>query len=346
MILGTAAHPFRPFEDWIRVVHLVEDLGYGMTCQSANPLSRGDPYVELGVAARETKNLLLATTVAVPAPANPALMAASIATVNQISGGRAVLGVGRGAVTARLLGEHSLTTSQLEEYIRALRALLAGDEVAWRGTRLRLGWVDRAAPVILAAYGPRTLRLAGRCADGVLIASAVRGRVLNEAIKTVRGGAVEAGRDPDALAVWVMGRASVGDDADEALGDLKAILAGAGRQLDEHDPDLGEDLRPAVAELKKRYVEADHVVPGGANDALIEELGLVDYLAGRFAIAGTAAQCRQQLQELADLGVDCVFLNGAMRNEERMIVSIAEKVGVSFEASADGAKPAVAQVHG
>jgi 5,10-methylenetetrahydromethanopterin reductase len=333
MILGTAAHPFRPFEDWIRVVHLVEDLGYGMTCQSANPLSRGDPYVELGVAARETKNLLLATTVAVPAPANPAVMAASIATVNEISGGRAVLGVGRGAATARLLGERSLTTSQLEEYIRALRALLAGDEVTWHGTRLHLGWVGRPAPVILAAYGPRTQRLAGRCADGVLIASAVGGRVLREAISTARDGAVEAGRDPDALAIWVMGRASVGDDADDALADLKAILAAAGRQLDEDDPDLSDDLRPSVTELKKRYVEADHVVPGGANDTLIEELGLVDYLAGRFAIAGTAAQCRHQLQELADAGVDCVFLNGAMRNEERMIVSIAEKVGVSFHPS-------------
>lgn len=332
MILGTAAHPFRPFRDWIRVVHLVEDLGYGMTCQSANPLSRGDPYVELGVAARETKNLLLATTVAVPVPANPAVMAASIATVNQISGGRAVLGVGRGAATARLLGERSLTTAQLEEYIRALRALLAGDEVAWRGTRLRMGWVGQPAPVILAAYGPRTQRLAGRCADGVMIASAVGGRVLREAISTVRDGAVEAGRDPDALAIWVMGRASVGDDTDEALADLKAILAAAGRQLDEDDPDLSDDLRPAVAELKKRYVEADHVVPGGANETLIEELGLVDYLAGRFAIAGTAAQCRHQLQELADAGVDCVFLNGAMRNEERMIVSMAEKVGASFHA--------------
>src|SRR5260370_36296518 len=112
------------------------------------------------------------------------------------------------------------------------------------------------------------------------------------------------------------------------------MLGGGGGELEEHGGELGEEGRPAVAEVKKRYVEADHVVPSGANDALIEELGLVDYLAGRFAIAGTAAQCRQQLQELADLGVDCVFLNGAMRNEERMIVSMAEKVGVSVEASA------------
>ena len=344
VILGTAAHPFRPFEDWIRVVHLVEELGYGMTCQSANPLSRGDPYVELGTAARETKSLLLATTVAVPAPANPAVMAASIATVNRISGGRAVLGVGRGVATARQLGERGLTTGQLEEYVRALRALLAGDEATWQGTPMRLGWVERApdrpVPVILAAYGPRTLRLAGRCADGVLVASAVGGQVLRDAITAVRDSAREAGRDPRELAIWVMGRASVADSADEALSDLKAILAGAGRQLDSRDPELPDDLRPAIAELKKRYVESDHVVPGGANDALIEELGLVGYLAGRFAIAGSAAQCRRQLQELADLGVDCVFLNGAMRNEERMIVSMAEKVGVSFTASTRGAGPA------
>ena len=73
-----------------------------------------------------------------------------------------------------------------------------------------------------------------------------------------------------------------------------------------------------------------HRVTAAITRDSVEELGLVDYLAGRFAIAGTAAQCRHQLQELADAGVDCVFLNGAMRNEERMIVSMAEKVGVSF----------------
>ena len=55
MIVGTAAHPFRPFEDWLRVARLVEELGYGMTCQSQNPVLRGDPFVELGIAARETR---------------------------------------------------------------------------------------------------------------------------------------------------------------------------------------------------------------------------------------------------------------------------------------------------
>src|SRR5260370_3533303 len=145
MILGTAAHPFRPFEDWIRVVHLVEDLGYGMTCQSANPLSRGDPYVELGVAARETKSLLLATTVVIPAPANPALMAASIATVNQISGGRAVLGAGRGVATARLLGDCALTSSQLVESIPAHRPTLAREVRAVCWVWLLLGWIAPSA---------------------------------------------------------------------------------------------------------------------------------------------------------------------------------------------------------
>jgi 5,10-methylenetetrahydromethanopterin reductase len=331
VIIGTAAHPFRPFADWIRVVHLVEDLGYGMTCQSENPTLRGNPYVELGVAARETSRVLLATTVAVPAPANPAVMAASITAVNEISNGRAVLGIGRGVATAKALGERALPTAELETYTTALRELLAGRSTTWRGTELRMGWITRSTPVIVSAYGPRTLRLAGRCADGVLIAAAAGGPVLAEAIRTFRTAAVEAGRNPDELAVWVVARASVGTDRDDALADIKAILAGAGRQLEVTDADLTTDLREAISELKLRYIEADHVVPGGGNEALIDELGLVDYLAGRFAITGTASECRRKMQDLANLGVDCLFINGAMRNEERMIVSIAEQVGVAFE---------------
>jgi 5,10-methylenetetrahydromethanopterin reductase len=333
MILGTAAHPFRPFEDWIRVVHLVEELGYGMTCQSQNPVSRGDPYVELGVAARETTRVLLATTVAVPAPPNPAVMAASIATVDQISDGRAVLGLGRGAATAKAIGERSLPTAQLGGYIAVLRALMRGESATWGGTDLRVGWIARPVPVILSAYGPRTLRLAGQFADGVLIGSAVSGPALHDAIAVARDAAAQAGRDPAALRIWVMARASVGSDRDEALADLKTILAASGRQLDETDPQLPEDVREGIAELKQRYVTAEHVVPGGANEALIEELGLVGYLARRFAITGTPDECRVQFQALADLGVECVFLNGAMRNEERMITAVAERVGTAFQPS-------------
>jgi 5,10-methylenetetrahydromethanopterin reductase len=339
MIIGTAAHPFRPFEDWIRVVHLVEELGYGMTCQSENAVSRGNPYVELGVAARETKDILLATTVAAPAPANPAVMAASIATVNEIANGRAVLGLGRGAHTAAALGEPALSTAELEEFVRAVRSLLAGEAAQWHGKSLQMGWVRQPVPVILAAYGPRTLRMAGRCADGALVSTAVGGPVLREAIKAVADGAREAGRDPAEVAIWVVGRASVGDDRDEALSDLKAIMAGAARQLADDDADLDADQRAAVRELKRRYVEADHVVPGGANDALLDKLGLLDYLARRFAISGTPDECRAQFQELADLGVECVFLNGAMRNEERMIVSIAEKVGLDYSAARVAVEP-------
>ena len=47
----------------------------------------------------------------------------------------------------------------------------------------------------------------------------------------------------------------------------------------------------------------------------------------------TPDECKIQFQALADLGVECVFLNGAMRNEERMITAVAEQVGVAFQAS-------------
>jgi 5,10-methylenetetrahydromethanopterin reductase len=330
VIIGTAAHPFRPFEDWLRVARLVEELGYGMTCQSQNPVLRADPFVELGVAARETRSVLLATTVAVAGLVNPAIQAAAVATVDEISHGRAVLGLGRGAATATAIGESALSSAGLEAYVVALRELLGGRAATWQRSEIRLPWVTRPVPVILSAYGPRTLQLAGRCADGVLIASAVAGPVLADAIGSVRDSAAAAGRDPKDVAIWVTARASVGTDRDEALADLKAILAGSGRQLDPNEPGLSEEHRLAIAELKSRYVEADHVVPGGTNEALIEELGLVDYLAGRFAITGTAGECRVQLQAIADLGVDCVFLNGAMRNEERMIVAVAEQVGVNY----------------
>jgi 5,10-methylenetetrahydromethanopterin reductase len=334
MILGTAAHPFRPFDEWLRIARLVEELGYGMTCQSQNPLLRGDPFVELGAAALVTRNVLLATMVAVPIAPNPATMAASAATLDNISGGRAVLGLGRGTATAKACGEAAMSTGVLEAYVIALRALLRGNKAVWKGTELRMEWVTRPVPVILSAYGVRTLELAGRHADGVLIGSATRGPALTNAIEIVRRSATDAGRDPSDIALWVVARVSLKDDRSEALNDIKGILAASALQLSENDPDLDDDLRSALSELKARYVYKDHVVPGGANDQLVEELGLVDYLAGRFSISGTPVDCRNQFQQLADAGVDCVFLNGAIKDDEGMITSVAEKVGVRFERSA------------
>jgi len=87
--------------------------------------------------------------------------AGAIATVDELSGGRAVLGIGRGFSAVSNIGERPATTRELAEYVRALRTIMRGETATYRGKEIHAAWIERPVPVIVSAYGPKTRRMAG-----------------------------------------------------------------------------------------------------------------------------------------------------------------------------------------
>jgi alkanesulfonate monooxygenase SsuD/methylene tetrahydromethanopterin reductase-like flavin-dependent oxidoreductase (luciferase family) len=126
-----------------------------------------------------------------------------------------------------------------------------------------------------------------------------------------------------------MTRASVRDDRAEALTDIKANLASAGSfglrsdaQMATVPPRFHEPLR----ELQRRYDATQHVVWDGPNAALIDELGLTDYLAGRFAVVGSPQECRQQVAAIAELGVSALVVPATDRDPDGLAERFAQAV--------------------
>jgi len=112
----------------------------------------------------------------------------------------------------------------------------------------------------------------------------------------VRDGAVSAGRDRDTIETWQIACLDCNADGAAARRKAGAILAfmAGGYILDARDLNtrgVPEALHEPIRELRRRYSTR----PGDADAALVDELGLFDYLAGRFAILGTPAQCLEQL---------------------------------------------------
>ena len=161
-------------------------------------------FLSLGAIAVATERIKLAPGIATIYSRSPSLLAQLAATLDGLSGGRAVLGLGTGHVDATVQGHgvpFERPLQRMREYVTLIRAILRGERelppaAITPVTRFALGGGPYShLPVYVAALGPRMCRLAGAVADGVLLNWATLAYT-EQAIAEVRRGAEEAGRDP------------------------------------------------------------------------------------------------------------------------------------------------------
>lgn len=166
-----------------------------------------DVFLTLAAYAGATQRVRLSPGIASIYTRTPGVMAAAGATLDQISGGRAIIGLGTGHAGALSAG-HGMQLerplARMRDYVLLIKAVLRGDEAmpatsTMKITRLRLQMETRAdLPVYVAALGPKMCRLAGEVADGVILNWATPAYAA-EAVANVRAGAEAAGRDPGSI---------------------------------------------------------------------------------------------------------------------------------------------------
>lgn len=166
-----------------------------------------DPYICMARCAEHTKTIKLGTGVTNPSSRIAPVTANSFATINALAPGRVVLGIGTGNTARRTLGMPAAKLDELREHVRICADLLAGKTTDYaEGDRQRQikflnpdgSWynIDDRIPIFIAASGPKSLRLAGEIADGVILFGAVSPVLIDFVMKHVRAGAEQAGRDP------------------------------------------------------------------------------------------------------------------------------------------------------
>ncbi|MGH2766127.1 MAG: LLM class flavin-dependent oxidoreductase [Actinomycetota bacterium] len=208
-----------PFEDIAGAASLAEETSYEVLFVPDHGV--WDPFSLLASLALRTSRLRLAPGVVTTTSRDPAAMAAAAVTLDVVSGGRAILGLGSGR-------ERGI------------------DRVAHAVEQVRRRLQGRRIPIRLAALGPRMVELAGRVADGVVLNWCTPERVARARAELARG-AEAAGRDPGSVTVAVYVRACLGHDEAHALEALRraaalyASLPSYRRQLDREglgtDPD-------------------------------------------------------------------------------------------------------------
>jgi 5,10-methylenetetrahydromethanopterin reductase len=304
-----------------------------------------DPYVSMGAWAVATQRLKLSTGVTNPLTRHPAVTAAAAASLQSISGGRAVLGIGRGDSALAYLGHAPVRLEAFRKALDALQTLLRGDEIAFgsgestsdapalssmslghRPTGCRLKWLPEGMPKVpldVAATGPKVIEMAAAVAEQVTFSVGASAERISWAISLARdarsrSGLADSGISYGAQIIVVCHRDSrvlreVAPSMVAPLARFQVIQGDAAGPKVQSDADNFSAIRRGY-DMTKHDQRISHEKLGGASLSW-------DFVT-RFAIVGSPEKCTERLLELAALGI------------ERFVV-----VGPGFHPEANAAGP-------
>lgn len=254
---------------------------------------------------------------------HPMVTAGFARTMQSLTGGRFVLGLGRGIPPMQdAFGMGRITTAQMEDFADIMRRLFRGEVIighdgpAGRWPVLRLNSeLDEYLSMGLVAFGPNSLELGGRTFDEVVLHTYFTDDTTERAVKTVKDAAERAGRNPDDVLVWSC-FATISDHLPEPLrlkksvGRLATYLQGYGDLLvntNGWDPAVLRRFRedPVVGSIAG-------AIDGVADTEQLEHIATLlpeEWLAP--SATGSPEQCAEAVQHQLDLGCDRVILHGA-----------------------------------
>ncbi len=302
MQFGFTLKPDHPIERSVALARQAEDAGFDYGWMFDSHVIWRDPYPLLTLMAQATSRLRLGTCVTNPATREPSVTASTLAVLNEISGGRMDLGIGRGDSARRVLGKSPTTMASLEEAIVVIKALVEGRKVDYEGAELHMPWAGAwTLPVWVAGYGPMALKMSGRVADGIILQLADPD-LLGWFIGQVRDAASAAGRDPLSIKVQAAAAAYIGpiELGRERTRWFPALVSNHVVDLVNKYP--REELPPALTGYvrdRSGYDYLHHAEVGSSNAAFVG-----DEVTDRFCVLGSAADHVAKLKELAAVGVN------------------------------------------
>ena len=289
-----------------------------------------DPYVALSAAASSTTQLGLGIGVSNSITRHPAVTASSIASLQELSGGRAVLGVGRGNSSLAYLGTGPATLKEFESQVRQIRQYLSGEGVDVADTRAaiedttdyqsirtgvrpeksRLEWLDSSiAPAVLevAATGPKVMAIGATYGDRVSVSVGADPDKLTWAAETIRSQTPEAGQVPALTAYVSLAVHKDEHRACELVAPEVAMHAHIMAIGQKHQCPLQLGEEDVISQVAEVYDMTHHGNYGPQTDALTETF------IRNNAVVGNIDTCVTKLRRIADLGFDRIVVMMPLR---------------------------------
>ena len=283
---------------------MAEADGWDGLAVTDSQTNNGDAFCALDVAAYVTGRIKLTTSATNAVTRHPSVVASAIATVHAESGGRAVLGIGRGDSSVRSIGQQPMPLGDFRQALEQIQAYLRGETVDYgQGHTSRMGWLQAQSlpkiPMSVSATGPRTIEIGAVVADRLTFSLGADLERLRWAIDLARSTRAAAGLDPAGLALGAYVNATAHPDAARARDLVRPRLNTYARHWTMH-----ANARQTLA---------------AADDALVDrvkrqEATLTDDFVDRHAVAGSSEYVAQRLRQLIDLGLDHLIVVGYAGN--------------------------------
>ena len=304
-----------------------EELGYDGIFLGESHLSSIDSFQTLASCAMITQRLLLGIAVTNMVFRHPTVIAGTAASLNEISKGRAIIGLGTGDGPVYSQGLKATPLKQFEEGVKLIRRLVQGNPTSFPPGEIGIGFtIHKPAPIFVSAEGPKGLQLAGRSADGVILGTGFDLRVYDWAKRKIREGAAQAGRKENDIAIIAAGMLCVRDDGNEARKIVRNRIA---NRAHHNFRFTYETVPPEELEGVKRFVAGFDVMKP-MEDRVDPDL-VNDYLVHRFSIAGTPKECIERIEELNAAGVEHLMLTPARKVYGETVEAFATRVIPHFK---------------
>jgi len=293
--------PRESLGDWSRFTGELEDRGVEELWLIDSQLAMKDAYIGLALAAQQTETMRLGTGVSNLITRHPTVTANSIAAIAELSGGRALLGLGAGDSAVYGLGARPSKVAEVEEGLEFFGNVLDGREGTWQGRGYKLAQDVPRTPVYLAVSQPRMCRLAGRLADGVIVMGPAQPDILTRQLGWITDGIEEAGRSREDVRVCFIATLSARDDQEAALADVRSWASAQARlqaSVKELPPSL-EPFREEIKRAKEDYDYGEHLSTRARHQGTVS-----DELVRTLAISGTVDECVARTRALMETGVD------------------------------------------
>jgi probable F420-dependent oxidoreductase len=266
-----------------------------------------DAFAPLAAAAAVTERLRLGTAIVPVFTRPPALIAMSAATVQQISNGRLILGLGISTpvIVQQWMGvPFKKPVTLVRETVEALRAIFAKNRVVMAGKTIKIDGfrldfeLDTPPPIFLGAQGPLMLRTAGEIGDGI-ITNFVTPEALPAMLEHVNQGARAAGKDPASLDVVCRIVAVVDEDIEQTRTELRRYLTAYATV-----PQYNQFFRGIGFE----HEVSEAIAAWNAGDRKKALQCMSDRMIDSIFVFGNPDACRKRLQAYAAAGVTTATL--------------------------------------
>lgn len=285
-----------------------EQMGFSSVVFADTQCLTPEVWSQLMLVAAATDRIEIGTGVTNPVSRDPAVTASAALGLQLASGGRVVVGIGRGDSSMAKIGRRPAPPADFEVYLERLRAYLDGEEIERDGKPSRIEWLDDCevphVPIEVAATGPKVIDIAARCADQVSFAVGADTERLSECIARARSSAEAADRDPNSLRFGAYVNCVIHSDpevAREAIRGGLSVFAHFSGFKGMDIQSLPEGTRAAAQHLRTDYDMSNHAVAAGAHAQALD----AEFI-HRFGIAGPLDEAIARFKEIRDTGIEYV----------------------------------------